>query len=176
MRGFLQRHVPILVWLPGYDRTWLRTDLIAGLAIWSVTVPQGLGYAGIAGVPAVYGLYTVPLAMIGYAIFRFDAELYFTNADFFSGEVRRHIAEAGEPVHEVLVNAETINDIDTTGVDQLIELNDDLEKLDIRLRLAHVKERVRDLMDVAGAGEAIGEANIFESVQDGIDDYLRRQA
>jgi SulP family sulfate permease len=39
------------------------------LAIWAVTVPQSLAYAGIAGVPAVYGLYTVPLAMVGYAIF-----------------------------------------------------------------------------------------------------------
>ena len=56
-------------WLPRCDRTWLRSDLIAGLAIWAVTVPQSLAYAGIAGVPAVYGLYTVPLAMVGYAIF-----------------------------------------------------------------------------------------------------------
>ena len=65
LKRFLQRHAPILVWLPRYDRTWLRPDLIAGLAIWAVTVPQSLAYAGIAGVPAVYGLYTVPLAMIG---------------------------------------------------------------------------------------------------------------
>ena len=65
----LKRYIPILTWLPAYRRDWLRTDIIAGLAIWAVTIPQGLAYAGIAGVPAVYGLYTVPLAMIGYAIF-----------------------------------------------------------------------------------------------------------
>jgi MFS superfamily sulfate permease-like transporter len=57
------------VWLPRYKSSWLRGDLIAGVAIWAVTVPQALAYAGIAGVPAVYGLYAVPLAMIGYAIF-----------------------------------------------------------------------------------------------------------
>jgi high affinity sulfate transporter 1 len=61
--------VPITVWLPAYQRGWLRPDLIAGLAVWAMTIPQALAYAGIAGVPAQYALYTVPLAMIAYAIF-----------------------------------------------------------------------------------------------------------
>jgi high affinity sulfate transporter 1 len=65
----LQFYVPIVDWLPNYQRSWLRTDLMAGLAVWAMTVPQALGYAGIANVPAVYGLYTVPLAMIAYAVF-----------------------------------------------------------------------------------------------------------
>jgi high affinity sulfate transporter 1 len=42
---------------------------MAALAVWAMTVPQALAYAGIAGVPPIYGLYTVPLAMIAYAIF-----------------------------------------------------------------------------------------------------------
>ena len=61
--------IPIIDWFPRYDRTWLRADLVAGLAVWAMTVPQALGYAGIAGVPPVYGLYAVPLAMVAYAIF-----------------------------------------------------------------------------------------------------------
>jgi high affinity sulfate transporter 1 len=108
----------------------------------------------------------------GLLIFRFDSELYFPNADYFSSEVRRHIAEAAEPVKEVLVNAEEINGLDTTGADQLIKLKEDLDKLNIRFGLAHVKSAVRDLMGAAGAVEAIGDENIFESVQDGIDDFL----
>ncbi len=108
----------------------------------------------------------------GLLIFRFDSELYFPNADYFSSEVRRHIAEAAEPVKEVLVNAEEINGLDTTGADQLIKLKEDLDKLNIRFGLAHVKSAVRDLMGVTGAVEVIGEKNIFESVQDGIDDFL----
>ena len=110
----------------------------------------------------------------GLLIFRFDSELYFPNADYFSTEVRRHIAESESPVQEVLVNAEEINDIDTTGVDQLIKLNEDLDKLDIRFGIAHVKGAVRDLMDVIGAVDIIGEENIFESIQDGIDNFLER--
>ena len=65
----LQSYVPILDWLPSYQRSWLRTDLMAGLAVWAMTVPQVLAYAGIANVPAVYALYSVPLAMIAYAVF-----------------------------------------------------------------------------------------------------------
>ncbi len=61
--------LPILAWLSQYERGWLRTDLMAGLAVWAMTVPQTMAYAGIAGVPPVYGLYAVPLAMIAYAVF-----------------------------------------------------------------------------------------------------------
>lgn len=65
----LQSLVPILTWLPRYERAWLRADVMAGLAVWAMTVPQALAYAGIAGVPPIYGLYTVPFAMLAYAIF-----------------------------------------------------------------------------------------------------------
>jgi len=68
-RNLLHRYVPITAWLPGYQRDWLRADLLAGLAVWAMTIPQAMAYASIAGVPAVYALYTVPLAMIAYAIF-----------------------------------------------------------------------------------------------------------
>jgi high affinity sulfate transporter 1 len=61
--------LPILTWLPSYKLAWLRGDIMAGLAVWAMTVPQALAYAGIAGVPPLYGLYTVPLAMVAYAVF-----------------------------------------------------------------------------------------------------------
>jgi high affinity sulfate transporter 1 len=60
---------PIAAWLSDYQRSWLRADVMAGLAVWAMTVPQALAYAGIAGVPPVYGLYAVPLAMVAYAVF-----------------------------------------------------------------------------------------------------------
>ncbi len=68
-REFLLSTLPILTWLPKYERAWLGADIMAGLAVWAMTVPQALAYAGIAGVPPVYGLYAVPLAMAAYAIF-----------------------------------------------------------------------------------------------------------
>ncbi len=67
--AYLRSILPILTWLPKYERAWLGADIMAGLAVWAMTVPQALAYAGIAGVPPVYGLYAVPLAMAAYAIF-----------------------------------------------------------------------------------------------------------
>ena len=67
-KNLLHRYVPITAWLPRYQRAWLRTDLLAGLAVWSLTVPQAMAYSSIAGVPPVFGLFSVPLAVIAYAM------------------------------------------------------------------------------------------------------------
>ena len=55
--------------LRGYDRRWLRGDLVAGLTVWAVLVPESLAYASIAGVSPVIGLYAAPAALILYAAF-----------------------------------------------------------------------------------------------------------
>ena len=52
-----------------YDRTWLRSDAIAGLVLAAILVPQGMAYAELAGLPAVTGLYTTIACLIGYALF-----------------------------------------------------------------------------------------------------------
>ena len=62
--GFL----PILDWIPGYRRDWLLPDLLAGLALWAVMVPEGMAYAGIVGVPPIMGLYTIVPALLAYAL------------------------------------------------------------------------------------------------------------
>ena len=53
------RLLPILDWAPGYRRDWLLPDVLAGLALWAVMVPEGMAYAGIVGVPPIMGLYTI---------------------------------------------------------------------------------------------------------------------
>ena len=61
--------VPAFGWVQGYERGWLRGDLIAGLTVWAVLVPEALAYATIAGVSPVVGLYAAPGALILYAAF-----------------------------------------------------------------------------------------------------------
>ena len=51
-----------------YDRSWLRSDLVAGLTVWAVLVPEALALASIAGVSPVVGLYAAPGALLLYAI------------------------------------------------------------------------------------------------------------
>lgn len=67
-QNLFQKYIPILEWLPRYQLAWLKTDFIAGLTIWAVMVPEALAYAGIAGVPPLFGLYTVPIPLFMYAV------------------------------------------------------------------------------------------------------------
>jgi high affinity sulfate transporter 1 len=52
-----------------YERAWLRSDLVAGLVLSALLVPQGMAYAELAGLPAITGLYTSILCLLGYAVF-----------------------------------------------------------------------------------------------------------
>ena len=62
-------------WVPGvrvaltYDRRWLRPDLVAGIVLAAILVPQGMAYAELAGLPPVTGLYTTIACLVGYAVF-----------------------------------------------------------------------------------------------------------
>ncbi|MFO7678554.1 MAG: SulP family inorganic anion transporter [Chloroflexota bacterium] len=64
----LTRFLPILSWLPSYDRSWLPVDIIAGLTLWGLVVPEAMAYAGIAGLPPQAGLYTLVAALLVYAL------------------------------------------------------------------------------------------------------------
>jgi high affinity sulfate transporter 1 len=65
----MSRLLPILSWLPAYDRRWLRGDVAAGIAVTALVVPKNLGYAGIAGVPLENGLYAAAAGALIYALF-----------------------------------------------------------------------------------------------------------
>jgi high affinity sulfate transporter 1 len=65
----IRRYVPILTWLPAYDRGLLRYDVVAGVTVWGLLVPEALAYAGLAGMPPQAGLYTLLATLAAYAIF-----------------------------------------------------------------------------------------------------------
>ena len=67
--GRIGRLAPISDWLPRYDRSALRGDVLAGIAVDGVIVPKDLGYAGIAGIPIQNGLYAAAAGAIVYALF-----------------------------------------------------------------------------------------------------------
>src|ERR1700742_513904 len=65
----VRRFLPILVWLPAYDRSFLRFDVIAGATVWGLLVPESMAYAGLAGLTPQAGLYTLLATLAAYAIF-----------------------------------------------------------------------------------------------------------
>ena len=69
MTRLAERYLPILGWLPKYERKWLAADAVAGLSVWALLVPQSLAYASLVGVPVQYGLYAAFAALIAYPLF-----------------------------------------------------------------------------------------------------------
>ncbi len=67
-RGWLFRAVPILAWLPTYQRPWLRTDVLAGLTVTAILIPEGMAYAQLAGVGPEAAFYAAPIGLVLYAI------------------------------------------------------------------------------------------------------------
>ncbi|WP_237276557.1 SulP family inorganic anion transporter [Tenacibaculum ovolyticum] len=65
----LKKLIPILEWLPGYKKSQLRGDIVAGITVATVLIPQGIAYALIAGLPPIYGLYAALMPQLMYAIF-----------------------------------------------------------------------------------------------------------
>src|SRR5881227_2142604 len=60
--------IPGLAMLRSYRRSWLPSDVMAGLVLTALLVPQGMAYAELAGLPAITGLYTSILCLLGYAV------------------------------------------------------------------------------------------------------------
>lgn len=71
----LARFLPILTWLPKYERVWLRGDLIAGLTVVALLIPEGMAYAQIAGVPPQAAFYAAPIGLLLFAIFGSSRQL-----------------------------------------------------------------------------------------------------
>jgi len=80
LQASLRRYVPIVRWLPRYERSDLGPDLVAGLTTWGVMVPVALAYATLAGLPPEYGLITAFAALAGYAIFGTSRHLRITTS------------------------------------------------------------------------------------------------
>jgi len=71
----IHRYLPILNWLPKYQRTWLRADLIAGLTVVALLIPEGMAYAEIAGMPPQTAFYAAPIGLLAFAIFGTSRQL-----------------------------------------------------------------------------------------------------
>jgi SulP family sulfate permease len=65
----MRKYLAITDWLPAYRREWLAPDILAGAAVCAVLVPTAMAYAGLVGVDPIVGLFTVPAALLIYAIF-----------------------------------------------------------------------------------------------------------
>jgi MFS superfamily sulfate permease-like transporter len=107
----------------------------------------------------------------GLVIYRFDAPLFFANAEHFADRARAECrSRAG--VRWLIVAAEPMTDIDTTGAEELTALLDELEARGITLAFAELKGQAKDRLRSYGLYDRIGDARFFPTLGTAIDAYL----
>ncbi len=102
-------------------------------------------------------------------IVRFDAQLYFANVSYFLDAINELAAQKGDALRSLIINAESINNLDSSGVHALEELLVQYQQQGVAVRFVSVKGPVRDAMARAGLIEKIGEENFFLSNQQAVD-------
>ncbi|PWT90525.1 MAG: SulP family inorganic anion transporter [Blastocatellia bacterium] len=133
-------------------------DAVLGL------LPNREGVANIASEPSAQ---QIP----GLIIYRFDSSIVFFNADHFATRVRQVIAEAESTPSCLLLDAESIVFIDSTGADVMENLRDELQRNGIVFCIARAKGRFRGFLEQTGLAGAIGKEHLFKSVHEGIAAY-----
>lgn len=100
-------------------------------------------------------------------IFRFDAPIHFANAEYFKEQVYELLKEQKE-VKTLILDFNGINEIDTTGLDELFEVIDHVEKQQIQVRLAEVKGPVRDIISRTMGDRTV---QFYMTIDDAIEAY-----
>jgi len=106
----------------------------------------------------------------GLVVYRFDGPLFFANAQLLADDIGAALAEgvAPAPVRWVVVDAEAIGDVDSTGAAMLADLSDDLRGRGITLALARLKAPVAAYLARAGVIEKVGAERIYLEVDDAV--------
>jgi high affinity sulfate transporter 1 len=147
-----------------------------GLSLLAFVIRSWRPYrAELGRVPGLRGYHDLsrnPLAsrIPGIVIVRFDAPLFFANGATFDDWVRASVQAAGPGVHTVILASEPITDIDTTAIDELVELDDYLAAHGIRLLFAEMKDPVRDVLRRYGMSERFTPDRFAPTVGAAVDD------
>lgn len=102
-------------------------------------------------------------------IVRFDAQLYFANINYFKDKLTAWIAAKGDALRVVIINAESINNMDSSAIHALDDIVTDLKSNKLNVFFTGVKGPVRDAMVKGHLIEKIGDKNFFMRVQDAVD-------
>ena len=140
-------------------RAWRPYDAVLGKV-------DGLkGYHDVTRYPAAR---RVP----GLVLFRWDAPLFFANAEVFGQDVREAVAASPTPARRVVVAAEPVTDVDTSAADVIQSLHDDLDAAGVELHFAEVKDPVKDRLKRYGLLDRLGPERFHPTVGTAVDAYV----
>ncbi|HNT74233.1 MAG TPA: SulP family inorganic anion transporter [Anaerolineae bacterium] len=109
----------------------------------------------------------------GLVLFRWNAPLFFANAEIFHEHVLQAVAEAPTPTKWVVVTAEPVTDIDLTAADVLSELDQALQQEGIELCFAEMKGPVKDCLKKYGLFTRLGVENFYPTIEQAVAQYLK---
>lgn len=104
-------------------------------------------------------------------IMRFDARLYFANVNYFKERVEEEMAKKGKKLKLFVLDANSINGLDSSGMHAMEEIIDHCNEQGIAFNLASVKGPVRDILLRGGLVDKIGEENLFMRIQHAVDRF-----
>ena len=109
----------------------------------------------------------------GLVLFRWDAPLFFANAELFHDRVREAVATSPTPVRWLVVAAEPVTSVDVTSADMLAELDEMLHAAGIEMCFAAMKDPVKDKLKRFGLFARLGEETFFPTVGSAVSSYLK---
>jgi high affinity sulfate transporter 1 len=142
--------------------------------IWRAWRPYAAVLGRVDGVSGWHDLSRHPEArrIPGLLLFRWDAPLFFANAQAFHEQVRRAVADAPTRTHWVVVAAEPVTDVDITAADALLALDAELHQAGMDLFFAEMKGPVKDRLKRYGLFARLGAENFFPTIEQAVDRYL----
>ena len=142
--------------------------------IWRAWRPYDAVLGRVEGLKGYHDITRYPEAsrIPGLVLFRWDAPLFFANAEVFREHVLQAIADAPTPTKWVVVAAEPVTDIDITAAEALSALDDDLQKAGIELVFAEMKDPVKDQLKSYDLFTKLGADLFFPTIGRAVDGYL----
>ena len=108
----------------------------------------------------------------GLVLFRWDAPLFFANAELFQERVLDAVAASPTPVRWLIVAAEPVTSVDVTSADMLAELDDTLHAAGVELCVAEMKDPVKDKLKRFGLFSRLGETAFYPTIDAAVSSYL----
>ena len=143
--------------------------------LWDAWRPYSAVLGRVKGVQGYHDITRYPEAHLipGLVLFRWDAPLFFANAELFHDRVLDAVATSPTPVRWLVVAAEPVTSVDVTSADMLAELDETLNAAGITLCVAEMKDPVKDKLKRFGLFERFGEAAFFPTLGVAVSSYLK---
>lgn len=145
--------------------------------IWRAWQPYDAVLGHVDGLKSYHDISRYPEAKCieGLVLFRWDAPLFFANAELFRDKVLRAVAHAPTPTRWVVVAAEPITDVDVTAADVLADLDSALHEAGMDLLFAEMKDPVKDRLKRYGLFGRLGVESFFPTIEQAVEHYLNEQ-